>query len=365
MYLNKAVTGILSGFLMLNIYSCKEEPPLFNDGEASLTIVALTESFSSESIIHSCPGTAKVIIASEYGISVKYTDTSGVLRLENFPAAEYDISVKASMPENPSIIFSGSTKINIGNSKDYTDTVILKPASGFGISINEVYYAGPVNNIFYLYDQFIELYNSGEEIKYLDGLIIGRISGNNEGKGPGADEDDDNDIDGATYLFKFPGRPGEKNYPMNSREFIVLAQDAVNHKNSISSSIDLSNAQWEFYNQYSANDVDNPASGNLLNMLPEKTSDFMLGLTGDIIIIATGQDSVWEDGIDISTIIDGIEGQSGSGQLKTLDKRIDKSYIICPGKYSGKSTQRREQGFDSNDGLLDWEIISCPTPGYQ
>ena len=73
----------------------------------------------------------------------------------------------------------------------------------------------------------------------------------------------------------------------------------------------------------------------------------------------------WEDGIDIATVLDGVEYKSSTTGKKTLDTRIDKSFALSPPKYSGKSMQRREAGGDSNDGISDWEILSAPTPGRQ
>jgi hypothetical protein len=196
-------------------------------------------------------------------------------------------------------------------------------------------------------------------------MIVSRVSGNSAGKGPGADEGDDGDADGVTYIFQFPGKPGETNYPIYPSTYKVLAVTAINHKNSVAASIDLSRADWEFYNQYSTTDFDNPAVPNLVNIRADRTVDFLISLNSDVIILASGVDANWEDGIDISTVIDGIEYQSSTTSAKTLDARIDKSFALSPPKYSGQSMQRREPGGDSNDGISDWEILPAPTPGAQ
>ena len=93
-----------------------------------------------------------------------------------------------------------------------------------------------------------------------------RVSGNSEGgRGPGADEGNDGDIDGVTYIFQFPGSPGETNHPIRPGQFMVLAVDAVDHKALFPGSVDLSRADWEFYNQFSPEDIDNPSVPNLIN----------------------------------------------------------------------------------------------------
>ena len=85
-----------------------------------------------------------------------------------------------------------------------------------------------------------------------------------------------------------------------------------------------------------------------------------------IVAIASGVDTVWTDGIDISTILDAVQY---SGQIRltqnTIDDRLDRGIVQAPPRYSGKSIQRKEPGMDTNDGSLDWEILSTSTPGRQ
>lgn len=349
--------------------SCAENPPTMVDGQGQLEIVVLWDTSFVDSISTPIPiSDAKVIISSRYSTKICYTDNEGKLFITNLPTSNYGITIRKQHPVDPNIILVGSKQnLEIVSGKILVDTIYLKPISSSGISINEIYCAGPVNNFFYFFDQFIELYNSSDEVKYLDGMMIMRFSSNSEGKGPGADEDDDNDIDGVTYVFKFPGKPGEKNYPIYPKQFIVLASDAVDHRKVCATSYDLSNADWEFYNQYSPEDIDNPNVPNLINMRPDKTADFLIALTSDVIILSDGRDSLWQDGIDITTVIDGVEYQSNPHpqNKKTLDSRIDRSYVLSPPRYSGKSMQRREPGLDTNDSLSDFEIKERATPGYQ
>lgn len=362
----------LKYFLLIGIFAlaaCREESPTLVDGNAELRIVGLWDTSTTEGVTKYTPlYGAKVILSSEYGSFVRYLDAEGKIYIGNLPSATYDISVRMPYPQDERIIVVGNVKgVEVNPGSTVVDTVYGKAISSSGISINEIYAGGPVNSVFFFYDQYIELYNSSDSVKYLDGMIVMRVSGNSdEGQsGPGADEGDDGDIDGITYIFKFPGNPGEKNYPFEPRSFLVLASDAVNHKSSVSTAVDLSNADWEFYNQYSVNDIDNPSVPNLINIRSDRTVDFLISLSSDVIVVATGEDSVWSDGIDISTIIDGVEYQSSATSLQTLDDRVDRGWVMSPSKYGGKSMQRREPGVDTNDGTLDWEIIPAPTPGYQ
>jgi hypothetical protein len=309
---------------------------------------------------------AKVILSSEYGVSIKYTDSEGKLILDGIPSSTYNISARLPHPKYSNILLVGTLRDKeIISGKVVEDTIKAVQVANTGIAINEIYSCGPVNNIYFFFDRFIELYNYSDEVRYLDGMIVMRVSGNNDGKGPGADEGDDGDIDGVVYMFKSPGKPGEKNYPFYPKTYKVLAATAIDHRKSVSTSIDLSHADWEFYNQYSVSDFDNPKVPNLINMISDRTQDFGMNLVADVIVLADGKDSVWEDGIDISTIIDGVQYASNTTMKKTLDSRVDKSFLLSPPRYSGKSMQRREPGGDSNDAISDWEIINAPTPGWQ
>lgn len=348
---------------------CAEKPPVTVDGEGKLLVVVLWDSTYSDNPSTSLPvQNAKVFVASRYGMKIVNTNLNGEVFIENLPTAVYGLSIKKPHPLDPNIVLIGVKQdLNVVSGRILIDTIYVSPVSSRGIVINEIYAAGPVNNIFYFYDQFIELYNGSDSVQYLDGMIIMRVSGNNEGKGPGADEDDDGDIDGVVYAFKFPGNPGEKNIPIRPGQFIVCAVDAVDHRKMISTSIDLSNADWEFYNQFSPEDIDNPNVPNLINMFPHRTQDFLINLINDVIVIADGRDSVLLDGVDISTIVDGVEYQPNPHpqNKKTLDPRVDRGYILSPPRYSGRSMQRKEPGFDTNDSGVDFEIIEPPTPGRQ
>ncbi len=363
----KVIVATILSVIILGLISCVENPPVYQDGNTKLVLTVIGDTSVVSNDTARVPlRNAKVILYSEYGYIIKYTDELGKLILEGIPSSTYTITARLNHPAYPNILLSGNLPgIEIISGKTVTDTIVANQISSTGIAINELYIGGPANNIFFYGDQYIELYNSSEEVKYLDGMIVIRVSGNNDYSGPGADEGNDNDIDGVTYIFNFPGEPGEKNYPFNPKTFLVLAKTAINHKNNVSTSVDLSNADWEFYNQYSASDFDNPSVPNLINMRSDRTVDFGVNVSADVIVISSGRDSDWEDGIDIETILDGVEYQSSLTTKKTLDARVDKSFTLSPPKYGGKSMQRIDTGVDTNDSSSDWGIIDAPTPGWQ
>ncbi len=345
--------------------SCKkEEMPVQVDGEAQVNIHAKIDSASMIDSIDYIPN-AEIILTSEYGNLQYHTDETGFVSIKNIPSAIYQISAKGYHPSLDSVLMVGSVKdVEIYSGKSIDLNVYTKNVSLGSIVINELYVSGPVNNFYFFYDQYIELYNASDSTQYLDGMIVARLSGNDE-CGPGCDWGNDGDIDGVTYIFKFPGHPGEHNYPFEPHTYKVLAQTAYDHTQTVSTSIDLSHADWEFYNQLSASDFDNPDVPNLYNIRMDRTVDFYVSLTSDVIIIGDGRDTVWSDGIDIDTILDGVEYQSNGNRRLTLDDRVDRGWVQSPPKYSGKSMERRLPGMDTNDGTLDWHILDHPTPGYQ
>ncbi len=357
--------------VLLLCAGCAQEPPTAVDGNGTMVITALWDpAASGQPAGTPVPlSDAKVIISSEYGMMVRQTDPAGVLRLEKLPSAHYNVSVRKGHPDDPSIQLVGSLlDLLVQSGSSRRDTVYARAISSTGISINELYTVGPVNSMFFFYDQFLELYNASDSVRYLDGMMVMRVSGKSDlGIDPGEDFGNDGDIDGVTYVFRFPGLPGGNAYPIRPGQFVVLACDAADHYKIVSTAPDLSSADWEFYNQYSPEDIDNPSVPNLINMRSDHTTDFLISLTSDVIVVSSGVDSNWVDGIDISTIIDGVEYQSNPPptSLKTLDSRVDRGYVLSPPRYSGRSMQRRERGSDTNDGTIDFEIINAPTPGWQ
>lgn len=358
---------ILILVISIKLTGCSEEQPVNPDGNVKVKLSVVWDSLGNGSGKMKIKN-AKVILMSEYGSTVKYTNNEGDLVVENLPSGTYSISAFSPLPDDNNILLSGSLEnLNYNSSKEYVDTIYVSAHSSNGIVINEIYTAGSINSIHYVWDQYIELYNSSDSVLYLDGCQIARLTATTDGpiSDAGSDLDNDGDIEKVLNLSKFPGKPGEKNFAFPPRTFLVLAVDAIDHSQFAQNSLNLTNADWEFYNQYSSDDINNPNVKDLTNMIPEKTTDFSMSTTVGILIITNGKDEIWQDGLDISTILDGIEYENQPNGRKTLDSRIDRGHVFSPPIYSGKSLQRNRPGLDSNNGLIDWGIIEHSTPGYQ
>ena len=106
-----------------------------------------------------------------------FTDDSGHVEFNNLLTAVYDIKLKGIIKQphynDPDSLVNvpllGYATV-LPEAKVNVDTIYaISSGTQPGLKINELYTVGPPNNFFYFFDQYIELYNSSDETKYLDG----------------------------------------------------------------------------------------------------------------------------------------------------------------------------------------------------
>lgn len=228
--------------------------------------------------------------------------------------------------------------------------------------INEVFFAGSCASSFYFYDQFVELYNPSADTLYLDNIIVTRQM---QVADP---EMETKDYVMALYAFQLKGTGCQ--YPIAPGQYVVIAADAVNHKQFCANSPDLSHADYEFFNALGS-DYDVPGVPNFENIIPGRTADFQINLVHNAVVIAEGGDYPIDENnymhIPIEKVIDGVEYASNpDGITRHMTVRVDAGFAgIGVLRYSGQSTERREPGLDTNDSTFDFFVIPHPTPGYQ
>ena len=236
--------------------------------------------------------------------------------------------------------------------------------------ISEIFFAGSCASSFYFYDQYVELYNAAAETLYLDNIIVTRQV---QSKDP---EMETKDYVSAIYAFQLHGTG--KQYPIAPGQHAVIAADAVNHRLYCTNSPDLSLANpelapagklYETFNPIS-NDYDVPGVPNFENIMPARTTDFLINLAHNAIVIAEGGNyPIDENGymrIPIEKVIDGVEYNSNPMYSKEMTVRVDAGFAgIGTTRYSGQSTERRELGLDTNNSTFDFVLIPRPTPGWQ
>jgi hypothetical protein len=378
-----------AGFLMMLFiifYGCTRDMPTQKDGLLAFETIIIDKNniLPVDPELGYAPliGTPVMLESRKYfetpESSRRYTsvtDSAGWVYFENLQAASYTLSVKTDIlftnPEtqlSDTVLLQASALVDIFEPHTVGDTIQTNTAAISPLVINEIYYCGPPNKAFYFYDQFVELYNKSNDTVYLDGMILCR------GRQYQHPEMETNDFVQAIYVFQFPGAPlTGREYPLAPHEITVVAGDAYNHSQIVTTALDLSFAQWEFYNPYGG-DFDTPAP-NVSNILPETTVDFLINLSHNAVILADGSNfyygEVREAGgqyihIPIKNVLDAVEYASSIEKQKEVTSRVDAGFAgVGISKYSGKSTERRIIGFDTNNSSLDFINLDAPTPGYQ
>lgn len=367
---NHLKTVISISIFLVILFSCMEvdDKPTFYEGTLSKSLsICLDTSGLGRFFMGSSPilsGVPVNLKNHDYkGFSFNaLTDDSGHVFFDSLPNGYYIASVGYDFPFDNELGTSrvtGQKEFYVQEDSAVTDTLVARVSGKPGLKINEIYYMGPPNKIFYFYDQFIELYNASSDTVYLDGMIVCRM-------GPctiGADN--------VTYIFQFPGEPVVgRDHPVAPGQFVVLAQDAIHHvivqgKDTLVNSIDLTNADWEFVNSQDYADTDNPNVPNLDNIKEGHRLDFMIALGSDVVLIADGRDVDYNDGIDMETIIDVVEYSSSSSNIKDITEELDAGWAgVGAIKYSGQSIERIEPGFDTDNSTIDFIVLDAPTPGY-
>lgn len=370
------------------LISCAREMPVQRDGVLTLTAIVADRSGvigMNEKLGYAPVAGAKVTLESKkyYETATKprtyvaFTDSDGVVVFNSLAAGTYAITAESqTLFTDPQTQITGLVTLrgagihNVFETVNIADTLKTTLAVQSTLAINEVYYGGaPPAKAYYFYDQFIELYNPGTDTVYLDGMLLCR------GRNTLHTMMESNDFVQAIYVYKFPGtgRSG-KQYPLPPDRFVVIAGDALDHSQYNSSALNMSAADWELFNPYGS-DLDYP-SANVLNALPEASSDFLMDLKHDVVILADSAafypgemiESISRNymHIPITYIIDAIEYSVNNDSKKRLTSRLDAGFGgIGLAKYSGKSIERRMPGFDTNNSSLDFVINNQPTPGYQ
>ncbi len=263
-----------------------------------------------------------------------------------------------------------------------------------GLVIKEVYYAGsktPAGGN-YFSDQFVEIYNNSTDTIYLDSLCIADAYGNsgliNPSSEPTAFAGDAQHV----YLNSIWQIPGTgKDHPLAPGKSIVIAQDGVDHRDPLlnpASPVNLSNADWETYNERPDNrDADAPGVPNLRRVYFTGGFDWLLTVFGPGVVIFKGDSSqlVTQTAaipgsptaaprikIPASQVIDGFEAlkDGNSSTFKRIPVGLDAGFVFADDTYNMQSFRRKTSTSingrrvlqDNNNSTADFEKLASPTP---
>ncbi len=248
--------------------------------------------------------------------------------------------------------------------------ILTQTSRSSALVISEIYYSGaPPNPVpQYFHDQFLEIYNNSSTTLYLDSLII-------------ADADYGHYEDSVIYAihaYMFPGDGDD--YPINPGELIVIAQDAIDHSPAPIRSVNLLDADFEYYLS-DKGDVDNVNVTNMLQIHHKYGIDFLYSVFKDALVLMhvkdpykLGYGEFNELLLPKSAVIDGVDYSDNLAEIdhKRLSPDIDGGLTGGIPSYTAQSIERRidriENGqiilMDNNNSSLDFHVLKPPTPGY-
>ncbi len=345
---------------------CGKERPDRLDGTGTIVVAVtdtsgffpgsvLGEPFFMDSVEVSVQSRTHMFTAS------RMTGETGVAVFEELASGTYSVFVRREVSVGPNkIVFTGFGDLGLSGEETVSDTILAKTVAVSNLMINEVFYAGSCASSYYFYDQYVELYNASNDTLYLDNVILTRQLGT-------IDPDMEiKDYVRAIYAFQLQGTG--RQWPIAPGRYVVVAADAVNHRVYCANSPDLSKADYECFNAQ-GNDYDNLQVPNFESIIPGRTTDYLINLVHNAVVIATGEEYTIDENnymfLPIYTVIDGVEYSANPAAAKELTVRVDAGFAgVGVTRYSATSVERREPGLDTNNSTFDFVNISPMTPGY-
>lgn len=367
----------ISGLLQ----DCAKEILVPESAQFSAGIHVVDTSYVTEGIYQRAfvPGAEVTLTSVNYGLSYKSTsDKNGWALFHYLIPDYYNCSVQKIYPEDTIFYYLGYKReeILVGSlaarkmsSPSDSQRVLLKQVPRTPFVISEIYYNGaPPPPPLYYHDQFTEIYNNSSVTEYLDGYIIG-------------DQDygykDDPFYMYSIHLYQFPGNG--QDYPVPPGGTVIIAQDAENHLLKNTHSLDLSHADFEYYNPLS-NDIDNPDVPNMIQLHHKYGFDFLYSTRNDAIFIAKLEegDTLAYGPFDLilspkCRVIDGVEYKEDvtNYDVKRFPDEIDAGITGGLPGYQGKSIARKvfkvigdlKVLMDNNNSSIDFHVLDQPSPG--
>ncbi|WP_333661045.1 DUF4876 domain-containing protein [Chishuiella changwenlii] len=186
----------------------------------------------------------------------------------DLPTGSYEVSVSGQI--KISLDGSESTEDVVGyisseaitsTDKNKTIQLFIKVAKG-DLILEELFFTGTLSPEGKQYngDKYFKIYNNSDETLYADGLLIVQsefLTVEKQEYRPNIMATDF----AAGAIIMLPGNG--KDFPIEPGKSIIVAEDAINHKELNPNSIDLRTADFEIYND-DMDDVDNPSVKNTL-----------------------------------------------------------------------------------------------------
>lgn len=151
------------------------------------------------------------------------------------------------------------------NGSEVSKTIDLALKSGSSdLILEEVFFTGTKTpqGAMYFGDQYFKITNNTDQTLYADGMLLIQSAFMTNEK-----QDYTPNIMASTLsagaIIRIPGTGNT--YPVKAGESIIIAEDAINHKEFNSLSINLTNANFQIFKEDS-DDIDNPAVPKMVNV---------------------------------------------------------------------------------------------------
>ncbi len=189
------------------------------------------------------------------------------------PTGTYDINVEGVITHQVNGVLEVSKVSNfikgiVINGMEMTQPIdLVFKGSSTGFVIEEIYFAGsktPEGNQ-YTADQYFKITNNSEEILYLDGLLFAQskfMTNEKQEYTPNLMEE----AFSVGAIVQFPGKG--KEFAVEPGKSVIFAENAINHKEYNSNSIDLTQANFQNYRE-DVHEVVGLKAKNMINVYDE------------------------------------------------------------------------------------------------
>lgn len=187
------------------------------------------------------------------------------------PTGTYNISVEGSIifGDNSTLTEAKVSGVQTGvviNGTEQTKIIdiSLKAGKSSDLILEEIFFAGTTTpqGSMYFGDQYFKITNNTDKTLYADGMLLIQSAFMTNEK-----QDYSPNIMGSTFsagaIIRIPGNG--TTYPVLPGSSIIIAEDAINHKEFNPSSIDLSHADFQIFKEDS-DDINNPAVIKMANV---------------------------------------------------------------------------------------------------
>ena len=393
---------LLSAVVIISIVLCACKKDRFGAlATSSVTVKAKYPGTYSQEFASGA--TVTLTSTTDNSIKTSTTNSNGEAIFSDVLPGSYSISANKNLTAAEALPLTGISAAVILNAIQNSASIIsgqnptfqmqLQGGAVGGLVIKEVYYTASQtpSGGNYFSDQFVEIYNNSTDTLYLDSLCIADIHGNSGLINPTSlptPFNTDNANSYANSIWRISGTGRQR--PLGPGKSIVIAQDGVNHKDPTlnpNSPVDLSNADWETYNERPDNrDADAPGVPNLDRVYFTGGFDWLLPVFGPSVIIfkadfaslaqvpIPGANPTTLPRIKIpnNIIIDGVEflRDGTSAGFKRLPAALDAGFSFADATYNKQSLRRKTSVTingrrvlqDNNNTTADFEKIPLPTP---